>query len=74
MFRWFQVAMNDSALVGRFQCVRNLGRDRDRFVGRNASGGDAVGERRTFDELHHERADAARFLEAVNVRDVGMVQ
>jgi hypothetical protein len=44
--RGFQVAMNDSALVGRFQCVRNLGRDRDRFVGRNAPGGDAVGGRR----------------------------
>ena len=35
---------------------------------------DAVGERLALDELHHERVHAARFLEAVDLRDVGMIE
>ena len=34
----------------------------------------AIGERRPFDQFHHQRADVTRVLEAVDVRDVRMVQ
>ena len=35
---------------------------------------DAIGERRPFDQLHHQRADAAGFLEAVDLRDVRVIE
>jgi len=43
-------------------------------LGRDGPTQDGVGQRVTFDELHHERARCARFLEAVDVRDVRMIQ
>jgi hypothetical protein len=36
--------------------------------------GDALREIVAVDELHHQRPDTAGFLEAVKVRDSGMVQ
>ena len=35
---------------------------------------DAIGQRGSLDQLHHERADIAGLLEAIHVGDVGMVQ
>ena len=66
--------MNDALLVCRFERVRDLLRNHQRFGQRNRPLRDAIGERRPVDELHHERTHAARLLEAVNVRDVRVVQ
>ena len=40
----------------------------------NRSLSDAIGECWAFDELHHERSDAIALFEAVDLRDVWMVQ
>ena len=70
-----QIAVNDAALVGRFQPFRNLFRDRQRLVDRNrarcAMRSCSVG---SFDELQHERLNAIGVFETVNRRDVRMVQ
>ena len=44
-----------------------------RFIG-SGSAGEVLGERRPFDELHHERADPIGDFETVNRRDVRVVQ
>ncbi|MDO8679378.1 MAG: hypothetical protein Q7R30_12555 [Acidobacteriota bacterium] len=49
-------------------------RDRQRFVERDRATRDPLGQIVAFDQLHHERADAAIFFETVNLRDVRMVQ
>ena len=41
---------------------------------RNRALRDAVSERRPVDQLHHQRTNAARLLEAVDVRDILMIQ
>ena len=72
--RGLQVAMDDALLVRRFQRVGDLLRDGERVGQRYWSTRDQHGEVVAFDELHDQRANAARVLEAVDVRDVGMVQ
>ena len=66
--------MDDALLVRRFEGLCDLLRDRQRFVERDRPARDALREILTLDELHHERADAAGFFEAVNVRNRWMVQ
>ena len=48
--------MNDAVLVRGFERLGDLLRDRQRLVERNRPLRDAVGERRSLDQLHHERA------------------
>ena len=36
--------------------------------------GDAIRQRRSLDEFHHERPHAVRFFRAVNRRDVRMIE
>ena len=50
-----------------------------RAIGSASSSGsgpsrDAVGQRRPLDELHHERARAATLFEAVDLRDVRVIE
>ncbi len=66
--------MDDTGLVARFESLGHLPRDGERFLDRNRSFSDALGERRTFDELENERLHAVRFFQTVNARDVRMVQ
>ena len=66
--------MDDPLLVRRLQRLGDLLRDRQRLVERNRAARDPLGKVFALDELHHERADAARFFKAVDVRDVRMVQ
>jgi hypothetical protein len=49
--------MDDAVLVRRFERVRDLARDRERLVNGNPSAGDALGERRSFDQFQRERAN-----------------
>ena len=71
--RGFQIAMDDAALVRGFERVGDLSRDRQRFVQRNrpcamrsASVGPSTSSRTS--------ARCLRVLEAVDLRDVRMVQ
>jgi len=64
----------DAALVRRFERIRELRRNLERLVDRDASVREALGERRPLDQLHHEARGAAAALEAVNVPDVRVTQ
>ncbi len=66
--------MNDTVLVSRFQRLRNLLRNWQGLVQCDRTLGDAVRERRALDELHDQCTDAARVLESVDLRDVGVVE
>ena len=60
--------------MGRLQRLGNLLGDRQRLIDRNRSLGNAIRQRRTFDELEDERFDAVRLLQPMNPADMWMVQ
>ena len=66
--------MDDSLLVRRFKRLRDLLRDRQRFVERNRSTRDALREILAFDEFHHEGLHAVGIFQPVDGRDVRMIQ
>ncbi len=49
--------MDDPLLVGGFERFGDLPRNRERFVDGNRSECDAIGKRRSLDELEDERLD-----------------
>ena len=66
--------MDDALLVRGFERVGDLPRDRQRLVERGSGPGDAIREQGlALDQLHHQRAPR-RFLEAVDLRDVRMIE
>ena len=69
-----QVAMHDPLLVRRLERVGNLVRDRQRLLHRDRSGGDPFGERLSRHQLQDQRQRPVGFLQAVDRRDVRMVQ
>ena len=72
--RWLQIAMNDALFVGRFKGVRDLTRDGQRIGQRHRPARDDRGQVLALDHFHDQRMNAAGLLEAVNVRDVWMIQ
>ena len=68
--RRLQIAMDDALLVRGFERFGDLLRDRQRLVERDRALRDAVGERRPFDQLHHQRRRAVGSFQAVDGRDV----
>jgi hypothetical protein len=66
--------MNDTLFMRRFQGFGDLAANRHSFIKWNRPLRDAVGQRRAFDEFHDECEDAVGFFEAVDDRDVGMIQ
>ena len=70
----FQIAMDDPPFMGRLERLGDLRGDRHDLVERHRPPGNAIGECRSFDQLHHQRAALTGFLEAVNLRDVRVVQ
>ena len=60
--------MDDALLVRRFQRLRDLPGDGQRFVERDRATRDALRQVLALDQLHHERGDAAAFFEAVDRR------
>ena len=66
--------MDDPLLVRGLERLGDLLRDRQRLVDRNRALCNSVGERRPLDQLHHERTDAVGLLQAVDLRDVRMIQ
>ena len=66
--------MNDPLLVRGFEGIRNLRRDRERLADRDRALRNAVSERWSFDQLHHERRRTLGSFQAVDGRNVEMVQ
>ena len=69
-----EIAVDDALLVRGFERFGDLLGDRQRFVKRNRPLRDAIGERRSFDELHHERRRPIAPLPAVDMRDMRMIE
>ena len=72
--RWFQIAMDDPLLVRRLESLRDLPENGESFLPRDRTFRDAFGERRAFDQLEDDGADAVTFFEAVDTRNIRMVQ
>ena len=72
--RRLQIAVDDALLVRRFERLRDLARDRECLLNRQRTPGQTLGERRAFDELEHEAADAVGLLQSVDRANVRMVQ
>ncbi len=72
--RGLQIAMNDPLFVRGFQGVRDLLRDRQASSIGICALRDPLREIVTLNEFHHERTYNPRLFEAVDVRDVRMVQ
>ncbi len=66
--------MDDAVLVCGFERLGDLPSDREGFINWNRSFCNAIGERRSLDQLHHQGANSIGFLEAVNDGDVGMTE
>ena len=72
--RGFQIAMDDPLLVRRFERLGDLLGDGQRLVEGNRASRNALRQILALDEFHDEGVDVTRMFEAVNDRDVGMVQ
>mgnify|MGYP001251283231 CR=1 FL=1 len=66
--------MNDALLMCRFERLGDLSGDRQRLIDGNRTSTDSLCERLSLHEFHHEGSCAVRFLEAVNGRDVWVIQ
>ena len=66
--------MNDVLVVRGRKRVGTLPRDRQRLAQRNWPLRDPIGERRTFDEFHGERLDAAALFKPVKSGNVGVIE
>ena len=66
--------MDDSLLVRRFKRLGDLLRHRQRLVDGNGPLRDPIGERRAFDQLHDQGSYAAGVFEAMDLRDVRMIE
>lgn len=65
--------MNDAQVVSSFEGIRDLPRDWHRLVDRDGASCYAFREVLTLDQFHHERGHPT-FLQAVDTRDVWMIQ
>jgi hypothetical protein len=66
--------MDDSLLVGLLERLADLPGDGERLRNRQRSLGDPLRERLSLGELHHDGADGAGLLDAIDLRDVRVVQ
>ena len=72
--RGLQVAVDDTSFVSGFECLSDLLGYRQSFIQRNRALLDPVSQRRPLDQLQHQRTGIVTFLNAVDLRDVRMVQ
>ena len=66
--------MHDPALVGGAQCLGDLPGDRQRLLDLQWTARDPRGQRLALDQLEHERVRALALFEAVDGRDLRMIQ
>jgi len=71
---WFQIAVDDPSLVGRFERMRDLLRNRECLVEWNRSLGYPVRERRPFNQFEDERREAVRFFDTVDGANIWVIQ
>ncbi len=69
-----EIAMDDAALVRRFERVGHLPGDGERLGNRERAGLEAIRERVAFDELHHEEMTPGGFLHSVERGDVRVIE
>ena len=72
--RGLQIAVDDALLVRGLERFGDLFRNRQRFVDRDRPARNALRQIVALDQFHHQRANTAGFFEAVDVRDIRMVQ
>jgi hypothetical protein len=60
--------------MGDLECLGDLARNRQSLVHSQGALGNALGERGPLNELHHQRATAAGFLETVDLRNMRMIE
>ena len=72
--RGLQIAMDDALFVRGFEGFGDLPRNEQRLVDGNGPTRDAIGQRRAVDELHDERGRAVAPLQAMDVRDVRVIE
>jgi hypothetical protein len=70
----FEIPKSSTLTVPGLERCRDLERYAHRLIGRDRSLGDPVRERRPIDELHDDNGLVAGPLEAVDRRDVRMIQ
>ena len=66
--------MDDAGFVRDLECLCNLLCDRDGLIDGNRALCDPIREGWPLDQLHDQCTDTVCILEAVDLRDVGMVQ
>ena len=66
--------MNDAPLVRIFESLGDLSRDLDGLFERDGAGGNALGQRGTFDKRQDERLRAGVLFEAMDGADIRMVE
>src|SRR6266545_6263468 len=72
--RRLQIAMDDALLVRGFERLRHLPCNGQRLIDRHRATRDPLRQILALDEFHDERADAFCLFEAVDVRNVRMVE
>src|SRR5262245_47034069 len=72
--RWLQIAVNDPLLMGGFERIGNLTCHGHRVVNWQRPGLQSLGERLALDKFEDQKLCSGGFLEAVDGRDVWMVQ
>jgi hypothetical protein len=70
----FEIAMDDAALVGGVQRLRDLRCDGERLFERERPTLQSVGERGTLDQFQDEGTNAIEIFDPVNRADVRMIQ
>ena len=66
--------MGDALLVGGFERLRNLFRNGQCLIQRNRAALDAVLQRHSFDNLHHNATRCAGAFDPVYLGDVRVIQ
>src|SRR5262245_23068138 len=66
--------MDDALLVRCFERLRDLLRDRQRLIELDRTAAGALRQVLALDQLHHKRLHPRRSFEAIDRRDVGMIQ
>ena len=72
--RRFQVAVNDALFVRRFQSLGHLQGKAMGLFQRDGSFRNPLRQGGTLNQFQNQRTDIARFLEAVNGADVGVIE
>ena len=72
--RGLEIPVDNPLFVRGFKCLGDLSHDGQRFLERDRAAGDPLRKIVALDEFHDERADPSAFFEAMDVRDVRVIQ